>query len=58
MEDCAETMGGPEIGIFESTLHSFEQFRGLCLQLDPGSLVMALYGAVCEICGDGDNRRG
>ena len=31
MEDCAETMG--ELGIFESTLASFERFRGICLQV-------------------------
>jgi hypothetical protein len=37
-------------------MHSFETFGALCLQLDPESMVMALYESVCEICGDGEVR--
>jgi hypothetical protein len=45
------------VGVFDSeTMHSFDTFGALCLQLDPESMVMALYESVCEICGDGEVR--
>ena len=37
-------------------MHSFETFGALCLQLDPESMVMALYESTGEICGDGEVR--
>ena len=45
------------LGVFDSeTMHSFDTFGALCLQLDPESMVMALYESTCEICGDGEVR--
>jgi hypothetical protein len=35
-------------------MNSYVSFQDLCLQLDPESMVMALYSSVCDACGDGN----